>query len=350
MRFDAARQLKAELSQLVDLSGLVETAAEVARGARRSSSRGPILAEAVTAWRATAPRARVRMARRPALAGFAIGVAPRTSSDFGVAVRVYESVQAPTSTGKLADLIRTAERYPRDIELVRGVRYRPRGLTVRAGGSIGHPDITAGTLGAFVQDARNYYVLSNNHVLANSDNATVGDETQQPGPDDQDRGTHDVIAFLSRSIPLSRGTVDAAIARLNTAVVEFFEPRRYVGIGTLDPRPITDRYSVRKVAKRGRTTGTTKGTVSAFDLDGVTVDYESPAGLVTFSNQLEFVGSPQTTPFSSPGDSGSLIIDRATLRPYALLYAGGPDDQGIDRTLGHFLPEVLTALRVEMVP
>ena len=39
----------------------------------------------------------------------------------------------------------------------------------------------------------------------------------------------------------------------------------------------------------------------------------------------------------------------ARLRPYALLYGGGPDDQGIDRTLAQFLPEVLDELGVRIV-
>ena len=54
---------------------------------------------------------------------------------------------------------------PSELDLATGLVYRPR-VTVRAGGSCGHFRITAGTLGAFVEDDDNYYILSNNHVLA----------------------------------------------------------------------------------------------------------------------------------------------------------------------------------------
>ena len=50
------------------------------------------------------------------------------------------------------------------------------------GFSVGHPSVTAGTIGARVVDGSGVvYVLSNNHVLANSNNALIGDPTWQPG-------------------------------------------------------------------------------------------------------------------------------------------------------------------------
>ena len=43
-------------------------------------------------------------------------------------------------------------------------------------------DCCSGTLGALIQDASGrQYLLSNNHVLARSDQATVGDTIVQPG-------------------------------------------------------------------------------------------------------------------------------------------------------------------------
>ena len=348
MQLQSVLAFKQDLAQSADLSALVAPTSMLESVGPAVAA--PQFAVAMGNWRAARPQAALRLARKPDLTGFAIGVSPQTENDYKLAIRLYGKQRASSLPAKVRDLARMAERYPGDVELVTGVRYQPRGLTIRAGGSVGHPQITAGTLGAFVQDAKHYYALSNNHVLANSDNAVKGDEAQQPGPLDQQNGQHDVIGFLERWVPLSKATVDAAIARLNGDVVDFFEQHRYVGIGTLDPRPISDRFSVRRVIKRGRTTGVTRGTVSAFDLDGVVLDYEAPNGLVTFNNQLEFVGSPKTKPFSLGGDSGSLIIDRDTLRPYALLYGGGPDAQGIDRTLGHFIPEVLAALKIEFVP
>jgi len=237
-----------------------------------------------------------------------------------------------------------------EIDIVRGVSYRPR-VTLRAGGSCGHFEVTAGTLGAFVEDADAYYVLSNNHVLANSDACSRGDPILVPGPIDI-VGGFSVVAQLSAWVPLGGGAgkVDAAIAAFSDDVAHFY-PWQYAGIGTIKRSPIADRFAVNRVAKRGRTTGVTRGVVSAFDLDGVAIDYGSHASprLVTFDNQLEFVGSPPEKPFSQPGDSGSLIIDANSMRPYALVYGGGLDADGIDRTLGHFLPEVLDELGVTIV-
>jgi len=57
-------------------------------------------------------------------------------------------------------------------------KHRPAPLGV----SIGHPDITAGTLGFKVRDGSgNPYILSNNHVMANINQASIGDHILQPG-------------------------------------------------------------------------------------------------------------------------------------------------------------------------
>ena len=52
------------------------------------------------------------------------------------------------------------------------------------GVSIGHRDITAGTLGCLVAKNGQTFILSNNHVLANSNEADPGDPILQPGPYD----------------------------------------------------------------------------------------------------------------------------------------------------------------------
>lgn len=54
------------------------------------------------------------------------------------------------------------------------------------GCSVGHPNTTAGTLGCFVEieGGTGPYILSNNHVLADENRATLGDPIRQPGPFD----------------------------------------------------------------------------------------------------------------------------------------------------------------------
>jgi hypothetical protein len=279
----------------------------------------------------------------------AFGVAPVAGKkqDFRLAVRIFRGQES-----RAAPLLKRIEKRRDETEVITGVRYAPR-LTIRAGGSCGHYDLDgSGTLGGFVEDDDAYYILSNNHVLADSDNAFVGDPVLQPGPGDI-RSRYRVIGELARWIPLRtrrRDGVDAAIASLADSV-DYFEPWYYRGIGETVPKPITNRLAVTNVVKRGRTTHVTRGVVSAYELDGVAIDYGTrrTPKVVTFDDQLEFIGTPPSRPFSQPGDSGSFIFDADTRRPYALLYAGGPDDDGIDRTIGHFMPDVLSSLGVRMV-
>jgi len=142
----------------------------------------------------------------------------------------------------------------------------------------------------------------------------------------------------------------AALAVFDPAI-RWFYPWTYQGIGEIDPRVIADRFTVRRVTKLGRTTGVTTGTVSAFMLDNVTINYgsDSRPHVIEFDNQIEFIGTPPQTPFSLPGDSGSFIFDADTLRPYALLFAGGAGDDGIDRTIASFMPDVLAQLNVRLI-
>ena len=223
---------------------------------------------------------------------------------------------------------------------------------MRAGGSCGHYNITAGTLGGFVEDDDHYYIMSNNHVLADSNHANHGDEILQPGPGDAVRG-HKIIGYLESWLALSRTRTDqfdAALAIFSDEVRDFY-PWHYQGIGTTKKSPVTSRYGVREVVKLGRTTGVTYGRVSAFDLSDVIINYgtRKKPFIVEFDNQIEITVIPPKKPFSQPCYSGSFIFDRKTLKPFALLYGGGPDDKKIDRTVAHYMPDVLKALKVRMV-
>jgi len=76
-------------------------------------------------------------------------------------------------------------------------RWRP----APGGVSIGHYKITAGTLGMTVLKDGVKMILSNNHVLANSNNAQIGDEIFQPGPHDGGSSA-DTIAWLHSFVPI----------------------------------------------------------------------------------------------------------------------------------------------------
>jgi hypothetical protein len=77
-------------------------------------------------------------------------------------------------------------------------RFRP----APGGVSIGHYLITAGTLGCLIKKENDIYILSNNHVLANSNAASAGDAVIQPGPHDGGQNPADKIAELSEFVPI----------------------------------------------------------------------------------------------------------------------------------------------------
>jgi hypothetical protein len=196
--------------------------------------------------------------------------------------------------------------------------------------SIAHHDVTAGTLGAFVTVAgrQGVFALSNNHVLADSDRGRIGDAILQPGP--ADGGTsEDHVGELAVTVPLSAtepNMVDAALALLSGVESSDGVDATYpIGqiTGWVDP---DDEVPVAKV---GRTTGLTRGRISAIELDDVTVQY--PAGAFTFDGQIEVTGA--SGPFSAGGDSGSLVYREDTGDAVGLLFAGsergGPSGSGL---------------------
>jgi hypothetical protein len=174
---------------------------------------------------------------------------------------------------------------------------------VPIGVSTGHPNITAGTIGCRVKDSiGNVYALSNNHVYADENKASIGDNVLQPGAYDGGSSHADGIGTLYGYISIDfnggNNTVDAAIASTTTDLLGTATPPD--GYGT--PKSTTVEASINQsVKKYGRTTGLTKGKVYATNAT-VSVGYDSGAAL--------FVHQIIITPggFSSGGDSGSLIV------------------------------------------
>jgi hypothetical protein len=232
-------------------------------------------------------------------------------------------------------------------------------------------DCCSGTLGALVQDeSGRQYLLSNNHVLARSDQATVGDTIIQPGlidnnctPNGDGAGTVPVAA-LTAWLPLrsAQTNVDAAIAQVASHTVDPAGNILELGLrqpdGSLAAAPPGISSTGGKgenatlqlrVAKSGRTTGLTCGRVSAIDLD-VAVDYyrdcaeTRPYFTKTFTNQIAVSGDR----FGDAGDSGSLIVDTADAEPVGLFFAGGIDASGVSHGIASPAPEVLNALRTQM--
>ena len=189
------------------------------------------------------------------------------------------------------------------------------------GVSVGHPAITAGTLGCLVKRGENHYILSNNHVLADSNAAEPGDRVLQPGPADGGMPPDDEIATLEpyQEIDFTGAPnyIDAAIALVGDCNQDVVLPK-IIGIGLPLAAPVpAEPHQI--VRKRGRTTRLTVGRVDDISAD-FPVNYGNRSA--EFKGQILITGVDSYY-FSQPGDSGSLIVDEKTRKPVALLFASG---------------------------
>ncbi|QDZ08160.1 hypothetical protein FPZ24_12280 [Sphingomonas panacisoli] len=223
-------------------------------------------------------------------------------------------------------------------------RQRP----LKIGVSIAHCDVTAGTLGAFVKrpgDDR-VFVLSNNHVLANEDAGNAGDLVLQQGRYDGGLNPDDRVGTLAEWIKLSpsNNLVDAAIAALDDGAETLL--RELYGLGSLQGWAEGTLLPGASVSKIGRTTGLTRGTVTAVELDDVVVSYDR--GNLSFDRQIEIEGIGDSA-FSAGGDSGSLIVDE-DMHAVGLLFAGGDHgaSNGKGLTYANDIGAVLDALQIDL--
>lgn len=274
-----------------------------------------------------------------------------------------------------------ADRVPPEIDgvptdvvetgIIRALATRTERQRPAPGGvSIGHRDITAGTLGCLVKKNGQVMILSNNHVLANSNDAQTCDPILQPGPIDGGKLPADLIAELHQFVPINFGDppppsdcqfargmiallnagcrvigsrtrysihriqaadnlVDAAVARpLNARDVsdDILEIGRIVGQGRGELGMA--------LQKSGRTTGLTRGEITQV---AVTVDVSYGAGRTArFTDQL-MAGA-----MSQGGDSGSAVLD-GDKRLVGLLFAGSDNSTIINR-----IEHVFSALGVTL--
>jgi len=232
-------------------------------------------------------------------------------------------------------------------------------------------DCCGGTLGALIQDAAGtQYVLSNNHVLARSDQSMAGETIIQPGlidnactPFGYGPGATPVATLTGYPALSSPATnVDAAIARVTPGSVDakgnILELGARQSDGTLASAPPGISSTNGKgeaaslgmmVAKSGRTTGLTCAAVSAVSVD-VVVDYftdcaeTSHSMTKTFTNQIAISGPS----FSDAGDSGALVVDTANAEPVGLFFAGGTDANGVEHAIANPAGDVLAALDLQI--
>lgn len=198
-----------------------------------------------------------------------------------------------------------------------GGALRHRARPARGGSSIGHYRVMGGTIAAGVIDKSahpgiplRYYVLSNNHVLADSNTARIGDPILQPSSADGGRHPQDSIGRLARFVPLH---FDGEVNLVDAAVAEVDFPDLERGIAWLGyPREFSPRVRIGQILRKtGRTTAFTSGVVQAVN---TTIEVNYSGKVARFARQIV------TSCMSSPGDSGSLALDGQE-RPVGLVFA-----------------------------
>jgi Peptidase family S64 len=257
-------------------------------------------------------------------------------------VTVYVAAKVPLDeVSEAARVPKTLNGVPTDVVEIGEIdafpfkgRYRP----APGGVSVGHFKITAGTIGCLVKKSGKTYLLSNNHVLANVNQAVMGDPILQPGPFDGGTVGSDMIAKLSAFIPISftsPNDVDCAIAQVNEeGLVTLLN--KVLGKLSL---PVVPAAMNMIVSKCGRTTQFTRGRITGLNTT-VRVGYGA-SGTAILRNQI-IIQSMNTNPFSQGGDSGSLIVNQ-NKQPVALLFAGSTS-----HTIANPIQTVLSALGVSV--
>ena len=252
---------------------------------------------------------------------------------------------------------------------IRALQSRTDKIRPAPGGvSIGHKDITAGTLGCLVKKNGQKFILSNNHVLANSNQAVIGDPILQPGPYDGGNYPDDHIANLEEFVPINIiGLPDDcpianAIAGFLNGIAKFLGS--HVELQAINQQPVDNLVDAAiaralnpddvtdeileigqiqgsaeaqlgmAIKKSGRTTGLTTGVVEQID---VTVNVQYGEGKIArFTDQL-MAGA-----MSQGGDSGSAVLDDNN-HLVGLLFAGSDTTTVINR-----IQNVFTALGVSV--
>lgn len=243
--------------------------------------------------------------------------------------------------------------FPMNVVCTGIVDAQPHRMRLRpapGGISVGHFRITAGTLGCLARGRtapriNRLMILSNNHVLANSNAAAIGDCVAQPGPIDGGRCPADQVAVLERFVPINfaggANVVDCATAwawpdRVRRELMYISGGvTRLFRVGATPVAPARGML----VGKSGRTTQLTRGTITAV---GVAINVNFGGRIARFVDQIAIRAA--SGDFSRGGDSGSLIWTWDTRRaPVGLLFAGGGGT-----TFANRITRVLAALDIQL--
>lgn len=221
---------------------------------------------------------------------------------------------------------------------------------IKPGYSIGHPNITAATLGFFANRRSQIHVttsaiclVSCAHAIGDTNKGKIGDPVYYPGP--YDGGTEkNIVAYLAASIPIEMIEGQCPIANFCVNALNFLAKLARSKHRVPKPiREVTNRVDCAaawiaegieidknifrigipvgieqatlgmKVQKSGRTTEYTEGEIIGIEAR-VTVGYQEGTAL--------FVGQTISDIPSAGGDSGSAVLTYGN-NLVGLLFAGG---------------------------
>ncbi|NCF68124.1 MAG: trypsin-like serine protease [Chloroflexi bacterium] len=264
-----------------------------------------------------------------------LGIGQKVTDAFvlpDLVLKVYVEKKLPKSkvtnmVPEAVDIPGIEEQLATDVEEIGKVELESNTSRVRSaipGFSIGHLEISAGTLGCLVRvngDDQGLYILSNSHVLANEGVAEKGDVIIQPGVFDDGVAPDDAIATLSDWVAFEftdstfPNLVDAAIAKVDSDQ-HVISAIRKIGI----PKGVskTVRRGMR-IRKTGRTTDFTTGVITDIDYR-LALDYKRPGG---GEGRVGLRDQVLCTRYTAAGDSGSAVINSKGFI-IGLHFAGSP--------------------------
>lgn len=225
-----------------------------------------------------------------------------------------DELQIPDASGALTAGGATIPVRKRVVGKIFTQSFTDRRRPAAGGNSCGPATATwSGTLGGrVIKNGKDYYILSNWHVLYGGVGKD-GDAVLQQARGDGGIYPADTVAYNSRGV--LNDFLDAAIAEIRTPV------DTYVAAGTRCYGAIAGLAFATvgmPVKKCGRSTEDTTGTVRSTNATVRVSDY--PDGDHIFKDQI------QMTAMSQKGDSGSIVIDQKSGKAVGLLFAGGASD------------------------
>ncbi|MGA2051356.1 MAG: hypothetical protein ABSG96_27020 [Terracidiphilus sp.] len=236
-------------------------------------------------------------------------------------IRVYvrEKIHSKTQINPRLFIKPTISGIPTDVIELRSIVAHQA-----AGESIGTDSGNIGTLGCLLTDGSTQFLLSNNHVLANLNQGNPGDPIFMPS-----RGqipTAPTVALLRDFSPISldgsANRFDAAIATLVPGVIidPAIDNIGTIAVSVAPPDQVA-------VTKGGAASGQTTGVIDGINEDVQVMYNNDPAQTAHFTGQIAIVGDGM--PFSSPGDSGALVVTNPALQPIGLLIGGSIAQPGV---------------------